>query len=204
MKVVRKKLRFRQKFFGEWRLELSEIRAAKEGKWLLKEPFEGTDATHTAKWARTKAFEVSGSERSNTTTEKSSCGKKKIVAMLARRWPVAKYQFPWWGTICDRATVTRKQAPPFVMVWAAVTIDGRSPLVFLDCGVKIDAKIYRVNVLEGVLQPWSRKHFGRWHCIFLKDSAPSHQSLQTMAGEFSEYKRVGLLYLGLFEGQCLD
>lgn len=50
-------------------------------------------------------------------------------------------------------TATRKQAPPFVMVWAAVTTDGRSPLVFLDRGVKINTNVYRETVLEAVLKP---------------------------------------------------
>lgn len=60
----------------------------------------------------------------------------------------------------DQRMATRKQAPQFLMIWAAVTADGRSPLVFLDRGVKINAIVYRETVLEAVLKPWARKHFG--------------------------------------------
>lgn len=71
---------------------------------------------------------------------------------------------------------TRKQAPPMVMVWAAVTADGRSPLVFIDRGVKINAQNYRENILEGALKPWANKHFGRRPWTFQQDSAPSHKA----------------------------
>ena len=36
---------------------------------------------------------------------------------------------------------TRNQAPAMVMVWAGITADGRSLPVFIDRGVKINAKI---------------------------------------------------------------
>lgn len=71
---------------------------------------------------------------------------------------------------------TRTQAPPMVMVWAAVTADGRSPLVFIDHGVKINAEYYRENVLKTVLKPWADKHFGRRPWTFQQDSAPSHSA----------------------------
>ena len=34
------------------------------------------------------------------------------------------------------------------MVWAAITADGRSPLEFIDRGVKINAEYYRESMLE--------------------------------------------------------
>lgn len=71
---------------------------------------------------------------------------------------------------------TRTQKPAMVMVWAAVTADGRSPLVFIDRGVKINAENYRENILEGALKPWARKHFGRRPWTFQQDSAPSHSA----------------------------
>ena len=71
---------------------------------------------------------------------------------------------------------TRTQAPPMVMVWAAVTADGRSPLVFTDRGAKINAEYYRENVLKTVLKPWVDKHFGRRPWTFQQDSAPPHSA----------------------------
>ena len=62
------------------------------------------------------------------------------------------------------------------MVWAAITADGRSPLVFLDRGVKINWAVYRRTVLKAVLKPWADKHFGRRPWTFQQDSAPSHKA----------------------------
>ena len=52
------------------------------------------------------------------------------------------------------------QEPPMVIVWAAVTADGRFPPVFIDRGVKVNTEFYRENVLKAVLKPWADKHFG--------------------------------------------
>ena len=51
---------------------------------------------------------------------------------------------------------TRTQALTMVMVWAALTADGRSLLVFIDRGVKVNPEYYRENMLEGALKPWAR------------------------------------------------
>ena len=74
---------------------------------------------------------------------------------------------------------TRTQAPAMVMVWAAITADGRSPLVLIDRGIRINAEYYRENILEGVLKPWARKHFGRRPWTFEQDSAPLHSARAT-------------------------
>ena len=52
------------------------------------------------------------------------------------------------------------------MMCAAVTADGRSLLVFIDCEVKINAEYYGENVLKTVLKPLADKHFGHrpWTC----------------------------------------
>ena len=64
-----------------------------------------------------------------------------------------------------------------VMVWAAITADGRSPLVFIDRAViNVD---YRENMLEGALKPWARKHFGHRRWTFQQYSAPSHSARAT-------------------------
>ena len=76
----------------------------------------------------------------------------------------------------DLRLVEETQAPAMVMVWAAITADGRSPLVFIDRGVKKNAQYYRESVLEGVLKPWVAKHFGRRPWTFQQDSAPSHKA----------------------------
>lgn len=73
----------------------------------------------------------------------------------------------------------RKQAPASVMVWAAVTAEGRSPLVFIDQGVKINQQLYRQKVLSRALMPWARNQFGSRPWTFQQDSAPSHKARAT-------------------------
>lgn len=76
---------------------------------------------------------------------------------------------------------TRRQGKGSVMVWAAVTENGRSPLVFIPQGVKINAKIYQDLILEGCLMPWADAHFGKKQWTFQQDSAPSHKAKTTIA-----------------------
>ena len=76
----------------------------------------------------------------------------------------------------DKRTVGRDQHPPQVMVWAAVTANGRSPIVFIEPGVKVNATYYREKVLEAALKPWARKQFGLRPWTFQQDSAPAHKA----------------------------
>lgn len=71
---------------------------------------------------------------------------------------------------------TRRQHPPQIMVWASVTADGRSPIVFIEPGVKVNAKYYQESILEVGLKPWANKHFGGRPWTFQQDSAPSHKA----------------------------
>lgn len=76
-------------------------------------------------------------------------------------------------------SATRQQGPAQVMVWAAVTADGRSPLVFMPSGIKVNAPLYRQTVLEAVLKPWAHNHFKERPYTFQQDSAPSHKARET-------------------------
>lgn len=71
---------------------------------------------------------------------------------------------------------SKNQTPQMLMVWAAITADGRSPLVFIDHGIKLNAKYYQETILKGVLTPWANKHFGGKRWTFQQDSAPSHRA----------------------------
>ena len=59
---------------------------------------------------------------------------------------------------------------------AAVHANGRSPIVFIEPGVKVNATYYRESVLEAVVEPWARKEFGRTPWTFQQDSAPAHKA----------------------------
>ncbi|KAF2361145.1 hypothetical protein FHG87_008100 [Trinorchestia longiramus] len=62
------------------------------------------------------------------------------------------------------------------MVWAAVTATGRSPLVFVPCGNKLNSERYIYLILESKLLPWATEHFQVSPWSFQQDSAPSHDS----------------------------
>jgi inhibitor of nuclear factor kappa-B kinase subunit alpha len=72
--------------------------------------------------------------------------------------------------------VTRTQKPASVMIWAGITAEGRTPLCFIDQGVKVDSKVYLEHVLQGVLQPWATNHFDETPWCFQQDSAPAHKA----------------------------
>ena len=74
----------------------------------------------------------------------------------------------------ERRVVTRRQNPQSVMVWAAVTETGRSPLLFVPSGVKFNSQRYIAEILEGCLLPWTKKHFQGVPWSLQQDSAPSH------------------------------
>lgn len=75
--------------------------------------------------------------------------------------------------------VERKQKPKSVMVWAAITSIGKSPLVFIDQGVKMNQEIYQKKILESTLLPWATELFPEQKWTFQQDSAPSHAATDT-------------------------
>ena len=66
-----------------------------------------------------------------------------------------------------------------VMVWAAVTANGRSPLVFVDQGIELKEENYQTDILEGSLLIWTQGHFKKRQWSFQQDSAPSHRAKKT-------------------------
>ena len=72
---------------------------------------------------------------------------------------------------------TRHQNPQSVMVCAAVTASGRSPLLFVPTGVKLNSERY----MESCLLPWAEQHFKDEPWTLQQDSAPSHGSKFTQS-----------------------
>ncbi|EFO97645.1 hypothetical protein CRE_15908 [Caenorhabditis remanei] len=64
--------------------------------------------------------------------------------------------------------------PASVMVFGAVCADGKSPLLFVDQGVKINKEVYISQILEKTLLPWDQTHFNGRHWVFQQDGAPAH------------------------------
>ena len=79
----------------------------------------------------------------------------------------------------ERRIVTRHQNPLSVMVWAAVTETGRSPLLFVLSGVKLNSQQYITDTLECCLLPWANQHFQGKQWTLQQDLAPSHGSKLT-------------------------
>ena len=77
--------------------------------------------------------------------------------------------------------VSRCLNPLSVIVWAAITATGRSPLVFVPSGVKLNSQHYISDILEAELLPWARKHSDGAPPWTLQDFAPSHGSKTTQS-----------------------
>ena len=61
------------------------------------------------------------------------------------------------------------------MVWAAITHDGKTPLVFVETGVQIGQYVYR-EMLQDRLIPWAEEHFGEEYWCFQQDSASAYDT----------------------------
>lgn len=72
--------------------------------------------------------------------------------------------------------VSRRGHALSVMVWAGITANGKTPLVFVPKGVKINAQTYLDDILKKVVEPWASQHFGNSHWTYQQDSAPAHKA----------------------------
>ena len=54
---------------------------------------------------------------------------------------------------------SRRQNPASMIVWATVTATGRSLLIFVPSGVKLNSERYISDILNAELLPWARLHF---------------------------------------------
>ena len=75
--------------------------------------------------------------------------------------------------------VQRVQKPSSVMVWGGVSAIGRTSLVFIPMGVKINAVTYQNLVLEPVVKDLGVNMFGNQPFLFQQDGAPAHTANST-------------------------
>ena len=74
----------------------------------------------------------------------------------------------------DARVVTCSQGAASLMVWAAVTETRRSPLIFVEQGVKINQENYQNIILQQSLLLWATEHFKKHRWSFQQNFAPSH------------------------------
>lgn len=72
--------------------------------------------------------------------------------------------------------IKRASHPQQVMVFGAITSDGKMPLIFVDPGVKINKEYYLEETLKNHVLPWTKSHFGNQVWTFQQDSAPAHKA----------------------------
>ena len=73
-------------------------------------------------------------------------------------------------------TIQKAAHPLSVMVFAGISATKKTPLIFVQQGVKVKAQNYLNDVLIKEILPWSQKELRR-HCwTFMQDSAPAHKA----------------------------
>ena len=75
----------------------------------------------------------------------------------------------------SRRLVSHVQKPASVMVWAGICRTGKTPLFFIEEGVKVNQFVYK-NLLDKKVLPWAKKHFKNEKWTFQQDSAPAHKA----------------------------
>ena len=74
----------------------------------------------------------------------------------------------------ERRSSFRRQKPASVMVWAGATSKGlKTPLIFIEEGVKINQTVYR-RMLEEKVLPWVQEVVGEQGVTLQQDGATSH------------------------------
>ena len=78
----------------------------------------------------------------------------------------------------EKRLVDRVQKAKSVMVWAAISRRGKTPLVFVDQGIKINRNVY-MNMVRDHLLDWANETFDGEKWCFQQDSAPGHKANET-------------------------
>lgn len=96
------------------------------------------------------------------------------------------------STVSDKDLfVFKSQNPQSLMVAAAICGRGKSPLIFVERGVKINQMYYQEHILQSRILPWIKATFGDDYYLWVQDSAPSHKANTTQV--FCRNKMVDFL-----------
>ena len=69
------------------------------------------------------------------------------------------------ATSQNRGSISRSHHPASVMVWAGITHTGKTHLIFIEKGVKVNQTVYQ-KLLTDSVAPWAAQHFGKKDWIF--------------------------------------
>ncbi|EYB87313.1 hypothetical protein Y032_0265g654 [Ancylostoma ceylanicum] len=73
-------------------------------------------------------------------------------------------------------TSLRSGHPKSVMVFGGITANGKTPLIFVDIGTKVNTEYHLEHILKKEVLPWACSHFGSEPWTFQQDSAPAHKA----------------------------
>lgn len=76
--------------------------------------------------------------------------------------------------------INRRLFPSSIMVWAGICASGKTPLLFIDRNIKINAVYYQENILRDTLHPWAMQHFDGSTFTLQQDWAPAHSAKSTI------------------------
>jgi len=68
------------------------------------------------------------------------------------------------------------QSSSNIMVWAAISSEGKFPIVFISSGTKVNKEYYREKILQKIVKPSGEQMFKNRRWTFQQDSAPSHSA----------------------------
>ncbi|KAK0394707.1 hypothetical protein QR680_000887 [Steinernema hermaphroditum] len=74
--------------------------------------------------------------------------------------------------------------PQSIMVWGGISGLGKTKLVFVPKGAKINADTYRELILEGAVIPWAQENAENIEWSLQQDWAPAHGAKKTLQWTF--------------------
>ncbi|PIC29926.1 hypothetical protein B9Z55_021341 [Caenorhabditis nigoni] len=85
-----------------------------------------------------------------------------------------------YESACRKGKILNKTShPAAVMVFGGICSDGKTPLLFVDVGAKINKEYYIERILKSEVLPWSQSHFVNGNWTFQQDGAPAHTAKLT-------------------------
>jgi inhibitor of nuclear factor kappa-B kinase subunit alpha len=79
----------------------------------------------------------------------------------------------------EERTVQRFKHESKVMIWCGISKKAKFPMVFIEPGVKVNAKYYKTKILRDVVKVEGERIYKNGDWVFQQDSAPAHKAKKT-------------------------